>query len=812
MTERFTIEIELRGIDEASDELQTVAEKLKSLGISVADVAKASGAAQESIQSMTESAKESVEGIADASSAAQERVQSMSATMIENIERLARAGGSAQEHIKSMSDAAKEGVQEVGEASDKARDRLELLNEALKENKISALESAEAVDELLKKSRASNQTFKALSESAKVFSDRLEFVGKQLNTIANFGAKVNNIYNSINSMMTRLNTAQIAYNEALEEQRELVRELAAELGLSGFTLEELRQEILGKLEVLADAEDPTPSMIRYRKELTKALEMLEKSERDVAKAAQAVADAKAHMAQQMFAVSLMAIGLVPAFMQVANSISTLYALLGPFGLALVALTVVLPLIAAHWEQIEAALKPVADAIWSVVGPALEWLWKNILKPFVEFLIKSLISNIETARKFFIAVGDAVLWLAKGFEWFWKTILVPLGNFIARSFINYINAWAAGFVWIRDQVLVPFASFIANVFINYINAWAAGFIWLRDQVLVPLGEVIAKIYTIYIKALAEAFVWLRDHILAPFAMFVSIIIINNIKDWIAAFTWAYNQITSIFNAIKDIFESTFGWIRDNILMPFAAFIANTFINYINVWIAGLAWAHDQITSIFNAIKDIIEITIGWIWNQVLMPFAAFIANTFINYINVWIAGLAWAHDQITSIFNAIKDIFESTIGWIQDLLVQFGTFIANVFINYIRTWIAGFIWARDQITSIFNAIKDIIERTIGWILNAINSLSKSLVADMAWVSHELVGGSIIPEMWKDIRAWTEWGVNEVNKLMSEVGFGFNPTIRGPISINVAVNITSPAASAEEIAEVVSREIARRLRAI
>ena len=616
MTERFTIEIELRGIDDASDELKTVSEKLKSLGVSVDDVGKAGGKAQE---------------------------------------------------------------------------RIQLLNEALKDNKINAIQSGEAVDEILKKARASNQTFKALAESTKVFSDRAEFIAKQLNTIAGFGAKLNGIYNSINNMMIRLETTQVAYNQALENQRELVRELRAELGLSGVTLEELRQQILEELEMLADAEDPTPSMIKQRKELTKALEMLEKSEREVAKASQAVSEAKSQMAQQMFALSLQAVGLIPAFMQVVNTMSTLaamlprvgnalgavkagftalYSALGPIGLALLALTVVLPLIAAHWEQIEAALKPVADAIWSVVGPALEWLWKNILKPFVEFLIKSLISNIETARKFFIAAGDAVLWLAKGFEWFWNTILVP----------------------------------------------------------------------------------------------------------------------------------------------FAAFIANIFINYINVWIAAFIWAYDQITSIFNAIKNIFEITIGWIWNQVLMPFAAFIANTFINYINVWIAGLAWAHDQITSIFNAIKDIFESTIGWIQDLLVQFGTFIANVFINYIRTWIAGFIWARDQITSIFNAIKDIIERTIGWILDIIKSVNEAIRANFMRLSYELVGGSIIPEMWKDIRAWTAWGVNEVNKLMSEVGFGFNPTIRGPISINVAVNITSPAASAEEIAEVVSREIARRLRAI
>jgi hypothetical protein len=118
----------------------------------------------------------------------------------------------------------------------------------------------------------------------------------------------------------------------------------------------------------------------------------------------------------------------------------------------------------------------------------------------------------------------------------------------------------------------------------------------------------------------------------------------------------------------------------------------------------------------------------------------------------------------------------------------------------------------KITSIFNAIKDVIDRTIGAIIGMINNLVNTVRGAFDWLYQQLVGGSIIPDMWEDIRAWTKWGVKEMNKLMSDAGLEFNSTIRGPVSINVAVNVTSPAASAEEIAELVSREIVRRLRAI
>jgi len=230
MSERFTIEIELRGIDDASDELKSVSEKLKAVGASVDEASKASGKAQE---------------------------------------------------------------------------RIQLLNEALRDNKITAIQSGEAVEETLKKSRASAATFKALSEQTKVFSDRSEFMVKQLNNIASVGGKLNSMFNSVNTLMTRVQTTQMNYNMALERQRDLIAELSAKYGVTATSVEELRNELLMKIEVLETAEEQSDSMRAQLKMLQADLRLLEQSDA-VTKASEELAAAQAQIPAQMAAIGLQA--------------------------------------------------------------------------------------------------------------------------------------------------------------------------------------------------------------------------------------------------------------------------------------------------------------------------------------------------------------------------------------------------------------------------------------------------------------------------------------------------------------------------
>jgi hypothetical protein len=471
---------------------------------------------------------------------------------------------------------------------DDASDEIKAVQEALKGMGEAVAEAGEASEmtverakEVLKAVRDEQRVLKATAEEAQVFSNRAIFMANQLNTVAGFGAKLNSIYNSINTAMTRLNTAQIAYNDALERQRTLLALVNAEFGIQASSIDEAI-ELLDELRgYYVEAEADT-------KALDEAIKQLTQSKKEVAKATQEVTNAQQMWQQQMVALGFQAVGLIPQFMNMVNSLSTLgallpgiggalntvktafmglYAAIGPVGLILMALSVIIPLLIMYWDQIAGALKAAGDAIWSVLGPALDWIWKNILE--------------------------------------------PLANFIISIFKPYLDA------------------------------------------------------------------------------------------------------------------------------------------FVLVWY-GLQVAAEKVGG-----------ALQWLWDNILKPLAEFIIGRFVENIKFWVGVFEWARDQIIGIFNAIRDAIGGALNWIIDK------------IN----------WVKDQIFGAFD-----------------------------WLHRQLVGGSIIPDMWSGIVDWTRWGVREMDRLMSGVGLEMSPTVRGPVALTVNVSVGGTTSSAEEIAEVVSREILRRLRGI
>jgi phage-related protein len=471
---------------------------------------------------------------------------------------------------------------------DDASDEIKAVQESLKGMSEAVAEAGEAsgmtverAKEVLKVVREEQKVLKATAEEAQVFSNRAMFMANQLNTVAGFGAKLNNIYNSVNTAMTRLNTAQIAYNDALERQRTLLAMVNAEFGIQASTIDEaiaMLDELRG---YYAEAGADT-------KALDEAIKQLTQSKKEVSKATQEVTNAQQMWQQQIVALSFQAVGLVPQFMNMVNALSTLkallpgvggalntvkaaftglYAAMGPIGLILMALSVIIPILIMYWDQIAGALKAAGDAIWSVLGPALDWIWKNILE--------------------------------------------PLANFIISIFKPYLEA--------------------------------------------------------------------------------------AIKVW---------------EGLKDVAEKVGGALQ-------------------------------------------------WVWDNILKPLAAYIIGSFVDSIKFWVGVFEEARDKIIGIFNAIKNAIEGALNWISDRLNE----------------------VRDRIFGAFD-----------------------------WLHRQLVGGSIIPEMWEGIADWTRWGVREMDRLMSSVGLEMSPTVRGPVALTVSVNVGGTTSSAEEIAEAVSREILRRLRGI
>jgi len=370
---------------------------------------------------------------------------------------------------------------------DDASDEMKAVQQAMQEVRKAGEMTVERAKEVLKAAREQKQVLKAVAEESQVFGDRMQFMANQLNTVAGFGAKVNSIYNSVNTMMTRLNTAQIALNQAQAEQARLLDEVNARFGLQASSISEA---IVLLNEYRADVRAAGGDT----KELDRVIKELTQSEKEVAKAASEVAAAQTQAAQQMVALSIQAIGLVPAFMQTVNAMSTLahmlptlggalgtvksafmglYAAMGPIGLVLMAIGVILPVIAMHWDQITAALRAAGEAVWSVIGPALQWLWDNILKPLFDFIwsialqyLKGFIVAWEALEKVVKVVGDAL-------DWVKKNIIEPVMNWLVESAKKNLELWVGAFMWAKEQIEKIFNA-IKGIVEGVIN-------WIRDAI-------------------------------------------------------------------------------------------------------------------------------------------------------------------------------------------------------------------------------------------------------------------------------------------------------------------------------------------
>ena len=219
--------------------------------------------------------------------------------------------------------------------------------------------------------------------------------------------------------------------------------------------------------------------------------------------------------------------------------------------------------------------------------------------------------------------------------------------------------------------------------------------------------------------------------------------------------------------------------------------------------------DQIEPILRSVADTIISFLGpaldWIWNNILVPLGQFLAGIFVSNLNTF--KIAW--DAITTVANAVGNALK----WLWDnILTPLADFIVKIFVAYIRSWVEAFEWARDKITGVFQAIYDAAVSFLKPVINFVNSLIAKIQEAFDWLHQQLVGGSIVPEMWEGIREWTAWGVRETARLMDQLGMlGEGPVVRGPVSVSVTVNAAG-VSDPERLAEIVSREVVRRLRAI
>ena len=127
---------------------------------------------------------------------------------------------------------------------------------------------------------------------------------------------------------------------------------------------------------------------------------------------------------------------------------------------------------------------IAAAVWEGIAAAFKWVWENLLKPYIDFLVAFWTGVWEGIKSVAVAVWDGISAAA---VWVWENVLRPVGEAIGGFFAGIWDgiATAGGAVW---------------------DGLASGLTWVWENVLRPVGEAIGGFFAGIWDGIASAFGW------------------------------------------------------------------------------------------------------------------------------------------------------------------------------------------------------------------------------------------------------------------------------------------------------------------
>lgn len=193
-----------------------------------------------------------------------------------------------------------------------------------------------------------------------------------------------------------------------------------------------------------------------------------------------------------------------------------------------------------------------DTTWKAIATATTWLWKTILKPFLEF-------TWEGIKQ----LGDIAVWL-------WKNAIWPAFQGIwlaAKIFLAVLVTLVITPIWIALQVLGKIAMWLwEHAFKPAFNQIGALAVWLYEKAIKPQFDLIAqaakwlwekaikpagKAIWDHLKWVGDKFIWLYNSAVKP-----SMDWIANKSSWLydKGIKPAFDNIRSAVRLVSDAFES------------------------------------------------------------------------------------------------------------------------------------------------------------------------------------------------------------------------------------------------------------------
>lgn len=261
------------------------------------------------------------------------------------------------------------------------------------------------------------------------------------------------------------------------------------------------------------------------------------------------------------------------------------------------------------------------------------------------------------------------------------------------------------------------------------------------------------------------------------------------------------LEGVASSISSVLGPALEWLLNDVLTPISSFLSS-------VLSKALEWVLGQVGTFARA-AEALTTALGWLWKNVLEPLAAFLIGQLVN-------SFATASGFMEAATSTFKKLGE-TVSWAWNyVLVPFVESVAGQAVSAVRAFGEALGWLSGAASRTFSAIHSAAESFLRPVLDLINSMVSGISSAFEWLHNQLVGGSIVPEMWTEVVRWTEWGQSEtleaVERLISSLG-GLGPRPSKPITLNVTLNVNAGSVGEvdwEVVAERVSRAMLHRIR--
>ena len=360
------------------------------------------------------------------------------------------------------------------------------------------------------------------------------------------------------------------------------------------------------------------------------------------------------------------------------------------GAIVAAIATIAILVHDNWEAIKS---------WFV--DAGTWIWETVLKPIIDYVVRTVTQSYNSIKGIFNAI---MTFLAPVFDWINNNVIQPL---------------KAGFEWLSYNIKAIFEG----IWLIIRAIWTIAYEWFSENVINPIVNL---------------FKYLADEIPGFFA-------------------GLWEGIVSFFTGIPE-------WINENVLTPLGAFFESIwkFVTNVckgawegikNIWKTAVAWFNETVVipaiALFTLLWETVSGFFLNIWEQlkvILQPLLTWFNETIILPLTELFRGI-WetVSGFFSSLWEDIKGVWGTVSVWFDENVVQPVVAIWETATQQIQEFFTG-LWNGIQLGAVtaMNAVIKFIENALNEIITSINNLLQGFNNVAQWAAN------VVGEDWGGVQ--------------------------------------------------------------